>query len=62
MINLQFKTSSLKIGSTVPSISLEYERNKPNGLMLDQEKVTRIDFSLNAARNTYIVILSYHRN
>ena len=33
MINLQFKTNSLKIGSSVPSISLNYGRNlakKPN--------------------------------
>ena len=27
MINLQFKTNSLKIGSSVPSISLNYGRN-----------------------------------
>ena len=33
MINLQFKTNSLKIGSSVPSVSLNYGRNvakKPN--------------------------------
>ena len=27
MINLQFKSNSLKIGSSVPSISLNYGRN-----------------------------------
>ena len=27
MINLKFKTNSLKIGSSVPSISLNYARN-----------------------------------
>ena len=34
MINLQFKTNSLKIGSSVPSISLNHGRNlakRPNG-------------------------------
>ena len=33
MINLQFKTNSMKIGSSVPSISLNYGRNlakRPN--------------------------------
>ena len=28
---------------------------QPKGLLLDQEKVTRVDFSLNAVRNTCIV-------
>ena len=55
MINLQFKTNSLKIGSSVPSISLNYGRNLEKGLLLDQEKATRVDFSLHAVRNTCIV-------
>ena len=29
------------------------------GLLLDQEKVTRVDFSFNAVRNTYIVSPRY---
>ena len=52
MISLQFKTNSLKIGSYVPPVTLNYGRNFAKGLMLDQEKVTRIDFPLNAIRNT----------
>ena len=35
------------------------------GLMMDQEKVTRVDFSLYAVINTYIVSPrygTYHRN
>ena len=57
MINLQFKTNSLKIGSSVPSISLILIMNEieVKGLMMDQEKVTRVGFSLCAVRNTCIV-------
>ena len=50
MINLQLQTNSLKIGSSVPSISLNYGRNLSKGLLLDQEKVTRVDFSLKGGK------------
>ena len=51
MINLQLKTNSLKIGSSVPSISLNYGRRPSAG----SGKGNSCRLSLNAVRNTCIV-------
>ena len=56
MINLQSKTNCLKIGSSVSiNIIKLWTKFSKKGLLLDQEKVTRVDCSLNAVRNTCIV-------
>ena len=45
MINLQFKTNSLKIGSSVPSISLNYGRNLAKRPFAGSEKRNSCRFS-----------------
>ena len=57
MIYLQFKTNSFENRPirSINTITLWTKFSK-KGLMMDQEKVTRVDFSLNAVRNTYILV------
>ena len=51
------KQSVLKPAS--PGITLTMNEIEQKGQMLDQEKVTRVDFSLYAVRNTCIVSPTY---
>ena len=55
MTNLQFKTNSLKISSSVPSISLNYERNLAKRPSAGSGKGNSCRLFLNAVRNTCIV-------